>query len=67
VEPVRERRYQVGEDMYKVFNVAREDKAGRLWFARNFSFGAPMALFCTVDRRMDRPQWSDLGMYLQTG
>ena len=66
--PYRERRYQVGEDMYKVLNVAREDKAGRLgWFARNFQFfGAPMALFCTVDRRMDRPQWSDLGMYLQT-
>ena len=56
--PYRERRYQVGEDMYKVLDVAREDKAGRLgWFARNFQFfGAPMALFCTVDRRMDRPQ-----------
>lgn len=68
VSPYRERRYQVGEDMYAILNVAREDKAGRLaWFARNYQFfGAPMALFCTVDRRMGMPQWSDLGMYLQT-
>ncbi len=68
VSPYRERRFAVGEDMYKVLDVPREDKAGRLrWFARNFQFfGAPMALFCTVDRRMGQPQWSDLGMYLQT-
>jgi nitroreductase len=38
-----------------------------MWFARNFQFfGAPVALFCSVDRRMGPPQWSDLGMYLQT-
>ena len=37
-----------------------------MWFARNFQFfGAPVALFCTVDRNMGPPQWSDLGMYLQ--
>ena len=29
-------------------------------------FGAPMALFCSVDRRMGPPQWSDLGMFLQS-
>ena len=28
-------------------------------------FGAPAALFCSVDRRMGPPQWADLGMYLQ--
>jgi len=33
----------------------------------NFAFfGAPVALFCSVDRRMGPPQWSDLGMLLQT-
>ena len=37
------------------------------WFARNFQFfGAPMALFCSIDRRMGPPQWSDLGMFLQS-
>lgn len=68
VAPYRDRRFQVGEDMYALLEVPREDKAGRLkWFARNYQFfGAPLALFCTVDRRMGLPQWSDLGMYLQT-
>ena len=27
---------------------------------------APAAFFCFVDRRMGPPQWSDLGMFLQT-
>jgi len=29
-------------------------------------FGAPAALFCYIDRNLGLPQWSDLGMYLQT-
>ena len=29
-------------------------------------FGAPAALFCYIDRDMGRPQWADVGMYLQT-
>ena len=29
-------------------------------------FGAPAALFCYIDRGLDRAQWADLGMYLQT-
>ncbi|MBA1145467.1 nitroreductase [Ectothiorhodospiraceae bacterium WFHF3C12] len=68
VSPYRDRRFQVGEDMYGLIGIPREDKdARRRWFARNFQFfGAPMALFCYVDRRMGPPQWSDLGMYLQT-
>lgn len=66
--PYRERRFQVGEDMYGLIGIPRENKdARRRWFARNFQFfGAPLALFCYVDRRMGPPQWSDLGMYLQT-
>ncbi|THD36251.1 MAG: nitroreductase [Sphingomonas sp.] len=65
--PYRERRFAVGEAMYGHVGIPREDKAARrMWFARNFAFfGAPTALFCTVDRRMGPPQWSDLGMYLQ--
>ena len=36
-------------------------------FAKNREFfGAPAALFCFIDRRMGPPQWSDLGMFLQT-
>jgi nitroreductase len=68
VSPYRERRFQVGEDLYACLGIPREDKAGRrAQFARNYQFfGAPLALFCTVDRRMGPPQWSDLGMYLQS-
>ena len=67
VAPYRDRRFAVGEAMYAEIGIPREDKAARrLWFARNFQFfGAPAALFCTVDRQMGPPQWADLGMYLQ--
>ncbi|RZM07349.1 MAG: nitroreductase, partial [Sphingomonas sp.] len=68
VAPYRDRRFAVGEALYGELDIPREDKAARrLWFARNFQFfGAPAALFCSVDRRMGPPQWSDLGMYLQS-
>ncbi|QXQ07988.1 nitroreductase [Sphingosinicellaceae bacterium] len=61
-------RFEVGEDLYGALGIPRESKRERLmWFARNFQFfGAPVALFCSVARTMGPPQWSDLGMYLQT-
>ena len=67
-EPYAARRFAIGEAMYGHIGIPREDRAARrLWFARNFAFfGAPVALFCTVGRGMGPPQWSDLGMYLQT-
>ncbi len=68
VSPYRDRRFAVGEAMYAHIGIPRDDKlARRMWFARNFAFfGAPVALFTTVDKRMGPPQWSDLGMFLQT-
>lgn len=67
-EPYRSERYALGEQLYALLGIPREDKIGRMrQFQRNFEFfGAPAALFCYVDRCMGRPQWSDLGMYLQT-
>ncbi|WOK35879.1 nitroreductase [Sphingomonas sp. C3-2] len=66
--PYRDRRFAVGEALYGHVGIPREDKgARRQWFARNFQFfGAPAAIFCTVDRQMGPPQWSDLGMFLQS-
>lgn len=66
--PYRARRSEIGEAMYGHIGIPRDDRAARrMWFARNFQFfGAPAALFCTVGRGMGPPQWSDLGMYLQT-
>ena len=67
-EPYRTSRYQLGEDMYATIGITRDDKPGRLaQFAKNLDFfGAPAAIFCFIDRQMGPPQWSDLGMFLQT-
>ena len=67
-EPYRSRRYKCGEDLYATIGIVREDKPGRLrQFARNYRFfDAPVGMFVCVDRQMGPPQWSDLGMFLQT-
>jgi nitroreductase len=67
-EPYRTNRFTIGEQMYALLGIGREDKDGRRsQFAKNGDFfGAPAAFFCFVDRQMGPPQWSDLGMFLQT-
>ncbi|GHE60239.1 NADH dehydrogenase [Camelimonas fluminis] len=67
-EPYRTRRFQIGEALYASIGIPREDKPGRLrQLARNgMLFGAPVGVFVFIDRKMGPPQWSDLGMYLQT-
>lgn len=67
-EPYRSSRFKIGEDMYALLGIPREDKPARFaHIARNFEFfGAPVGLFCFIDRQMGSPQWSDLGMFLQT-
>ncbi|OBK77087.1 nitroreductase [Mycobacterium sp. 1164985.4] len=66
--PYSERRSAFGRERYSALGIERED-----WEARQRAaianwdcFGAPAALFCYVDRDLGRPQWADLGMYLQT-
>jgi nitroreductase len=63
-----QRRFGVGEAMYAALDIPREDKASRLkWFGRNFqAFGAPVLLLVHTPRYMGPPQWSDMGMWLQT-
>jgi nitroreductase len=67
-EPYYGRRFQVGADLYRAIGIPREDRPARYrQFARNFEFfGAPVGLIFTIDRNMGPPQWSDLGMYIQT-
>jgi nitroreductase len=67
-EPYRTSRFELGEQMYELLGIPREDKNARIdQVMKNFEFfGAPCALFCFVDRQMGPPQWSDLGMFLQT-
>lgn len=67
-EPHKTYRFRVGEQMYGLVGIPREDKKARLdWFRYNYRFfGAPLALFAYLDKRMGPPQWSDMGMYLQS-
>ncbi|MFF7212926.1 nitroreductase [Streptomyces sp. NPDC008238] len=66
--PYSERRAAFGEQRYGALGIAREDQEARHRAASaNWQcFGAPVALFCYIDRDMGGPQWSDVGMYLQT-
>ena len=67
-EPYRTSRFALGEQMYELLGIPREDKEARLLqVMKNFNFfDAPSAFFCFIDRQMGPPQWSDLGMFLQT-
>ncbi|MFG2527363.1 nitroreductase [Streptomyces sp. NPDC048516] len=66
--PYRERRISAAEQRYAALGIPREDKQARdRAVAANWDcFGAPVALFCYIDRAMGRAQWADTGMYLQT-
>lgn len=67
-EPWEKRRFGVGEALYASLGIPREDKAGRLaQFMENYrGFGAPVMLFLHCSRIMGPPQWSDMGMWLQS-
>ena len=67
-EPYRTRRFKLGEDMYALLGIPRENKPGRLMhLAQNFDFfGAPVGLFFVIERRMGHGQWAHLGMFMQS-
>lgn len=67
-EPYRTRRFSNGEQLYASIGIERADRPGRIGqFGKNFEFfGAPMALLIGIERRMGPPQWSDVGMFLQS-
>jgi len=67
-EPYRTRRFKLGEDMYALLNIPRENKPGRLMhLAQNFEFfAAPVGLFFVIERRMGHGQWAHLGMFMQS-
>ena len=63
-----ERRNAFGRDRYSALGIVKDDWGARQRAAiANWDcFGAPVALFCYIDRDLGYPQWSDLGMYLQS-
>jgi nitroreductase len=67
-EPYRSRRFKCGEDLYAAISIPRENKPARLMqLAKNYEFfGAPAALFFTLDRQMGPGQWAHLGMFMQS-
>jgi nitroreductase len=67
-EPYLTRRDRCTEMMYATMGIARADKAARIAFVKgNFQFwNAPVGMFFSIHRCMGPPQWSDLGMFVQT-
>ncbi len=63
-----DQRRGVGKAMFDALGLARQDGAGRIaQMAKNWdSFGAPVQLFTYMRKYMGQPQWSDMGMWLQT-
>jgi nitroreductase len=63
-----DQRRGVGKAMFDALGLAREDGAGRIaQMMKNWdSFGAPIQLFTYTRKYMGPPQWSDMGMWLQT-
>ena len=63
-----EQRREVGRAMFESIGLGRDNKAGRgAQMAKNWdSFDAPVQLFTCCPKYMGPPQWSDMGMWLQT-
>lgn len=59
---------ELGRDMYGALEIDRGDLDRRTAFSRRnaLSFGAPVLLLCHFPKFLGEPQWSDMGMWLQT-
>jgi nitroreductase len=64
----KERREEHGVQLYGSLGIGRHDAAGRFGqYKKNFEFfGAPVALFITIDRKLGPGQWADLGGYINS-
>ena len=67
-QPYKARRSDIGERMYEILGIPRDDKMGRLaqMFNNYTFFGAPCAMFFAIDKQMQEGQWSDMGMVIQS-
>ena len=66
-EPYHSRRAEFGRLFYGSLGIAQSDMDGRSrQTAKNYDFfGAPVGMIVTIDRRLERGSWLDLGMFLQ--
>lgn len=67
-EKYQSRLRAVGAQMYGAMNIGRDQADMRDAFTRvnMLSFGAPVLLLAHFPKFMKEPQWSDVGMWLQT-
>jgi len=68
VSPYLDRRRKIGWDLYGLLGIEKGDKARmHEQHAQNYRFfGAPVGLFFTIDRVLERGSWLDYGMFLQS-
>lgn len=66
-DPYLDRRRKAGWGLYQLAGVSRGDReAAHRQRARNYQFfGAPVGLIFTIDRKLGRGAWLDVGMFLQ--
>ncbi|MFJ8493840.1 nitroreductase [Streptomyces sp. NPDC094038] len=67
-EPYAERFAAAAAQRYAALGIERQDPQRPVKIAalNTQAFGAPLVLFCYLDRAMGPGQWADTGMYLQT-
>jgi len=67
-EPQRSWRYKLGNDMYDLIGIPRENKMGRVvWLAQNAKFfEAPVGIIITGHKSLEMPQHMDIGIFLQS-
>lgn len=65
---LKDRQRKAGYALYSALGIDRRDIAGRReQFARNYAFfGAPVGVVVTIDRRMGKGCFMDLGMSIMT-
>jgi nitroreductase len=67
-DPYDTRRADIGERMYGLLGIPREDRRARIvQMLENYKFfGAPVGMFFALDKQMQEGQWSDMGMLIQS-
>jgi nitroreductase len=68
VEPYLSRMRKLGKDMYTLLEIPKGDKQAN-WnqWGRNYEFfDAPVGLIFTIDKDLDRTNWLDIGIFIQS-
>ncbi|MFB8085819.1 nitroreductase [Streptomyces sp. NPDC055992] len=66
--PYLDRFSEAAAQRYAALGIEREDpdRPAKIAALNSGAFGAPVVLFCYLDRQMGPGQWADAGMYVQT-